>query len=169
MTTPGLYQLTNEYRQLMQTLSDLDIDAQTASDTIESTGLEDDIADRVQARMFVARAMRSHAETVDAEIKRLSILKKHYADRADAVEESTLAMLQSADLQTVECPLMVVKVRNNPISVEITDPGLIPAQYLRAPAAPPPAPDKAAIKEAMTHGIAVPGVQLVQKQRLTIT
>ncbi len=169
MTTPSLYQLTAEYRALIATLSDLDIDAQTARDTIESTGLQDDIAQRVQARVFVARTMRSHGDAVATEIKRLAALKKHYDTHADALDDSTLSLLQGADLSVVECPLMIVRVRSNPASVEITDADALPAQYLRTPEPPPPAPDKAAIKEALAQGADVPGARLVQKQRLAVS
>lgn len=169
MSTPSLYQLTTEYRALIATLSDLDIDAQTARDTIESTGLQDDIAQRVQARVFVASTMRSHSDTVAAEIKRLEALKKHYDTRADALDDSTLNLLQSAGLSVVECPLMIVRVRSNPPAVEITDAAQLPAQYLRTPETPPPAPDKTAIKEALGQGVDVPGARLVQKQRLSVS
>ena len=89
MSTPSLYQLTHEYRDLLHTLSDMDIDAQTVLDTSESTGLQESIAQRTQGRVFVIKSMRQHADMVDAEIKRLTKLKKHYEQRADALEEST--------------------------------------------------------------------------------
>lgn len=169
MTTPSLYQLTAEYRALIATLSDLDIDAKTARDTIESTGLQESIAERVQARMFAARSIRASKDAVTAEIKRLTALEKHKERMASTIEDSTLHMLQGADLSVVECPLMIVRVRSNPASVEITDADALPAQYLRTPEPPPPAPDKTAIKEALAHGTDVPGARLVQKQRLAVS
>lgn len=168
MTTPSLYQLTHDYRELLHTLSDMDIDAQTVLDTIESTGLQESIAQRTQSRVFVMRSMRAHADMVDAEIKRLTKLKKHYEQRADALEESTLALLQSADIHTIEGDLMVVKIRQNPPCVEVFDPDQVPAEYLRNPPPPPPAPDKTAIKDALKRGIDIPGARLVQTQRLAI-
>lgn len=168
MTTPSLYQLTHDYRELLHTLADLDIDAQTALDTIESTGLQESIAQRTQSRVFVMRSMRAHADMVDAEIKRLTKLKKHYEQRADALEASTLALLQGADIHTVEGDLMIVKIRQNPPSVDVYDPAQVPAQYLRTPEPPPPAPDKTAIKDALKRGLDIPGARLVQTQRLAI-
>ncbi len=168
MTTPSLYQLTHEYRDLLHTLSDMDIDVQTVLDTIESTGLQESIAQRTQSRVFVMRSMRAHAEMIDAEIKRLSKLKKHYEQRADALEASTLALLQSADIHTIEGDLMMVKIRSNPPSVEVFDPDQVPTEYLRAPEPPPPAPDKTAIKAALQCGTDIPGARLVRTQRLSI-
>lgn len=168
MSTPSLYQLTHEYRDLLHTLSDMDIDAQTVLDTIESTGLQESIAQRTQGRVFVIKSMRQHADIVDAEIKRLTKLKKHYEQRADALEESTLALLQSTGIHTIEGDLMVVKIRQNPPCVEVFDPDQVPAEYLRTSPPPPPAPDKTAIKDALKRGIDIPGARLVQTQRLAI-
>lgn len=168
MSTPSLYQLTHEYRDLLHTLSDMDIDVQTVLDTIESTGLQESIAQRTQSRVFVIKSMRAHADMVDAEIKRLTKLKKHYEQRADALEESTLALLQSADIHVVEGDLMMVKIRSNPPSVEVFDPAQVPTEYLRTPEPPPPAPDKTAIKDALKRGIDIPGARLIQTQRLAV-
>ena len=168
MTDPSLYQLTHEYRDLLHTLSDMDIDAQTVLDTIESTGLQESIAERTQSRVFVIKSMRQRADVVDAEIKRLTKLKKHYEQRADALEESTLALLQASGIHTIEGDLMVVKVRQNPPCVEVFDTDQVPAEYLRPAPPPPPAPDKAAIKDALKRGIDIPGARLVQTQRLAI-
>ena len=169
MTAPSLYQLTTEYTTLLHTLSDMDIDAQTALDTIESTGLQESIAERVQSRVFVTRAMRSHAEAIKAEIKRLTALAKHFDSRADALDESTLTLLQAAHIQRIDGSLMIVKVQNNPPTVDIFEPGLLPLEYTRTPPQPAPAPDKMAIKEALAHGVDIPGARIVQKQRLVIS
>lgn len=169
MTVPSLYQLTTEYTALLHTLSDLDIDAQTALDTIESTGLQESIAERVQSRVFVARAMRNHAEAIKAEIKRLTALAKHFDGRADALDDSTLSLLQSANIHSIDGTLMIVKVQNNPPAVDVFEPGLLPLEYTRTPPPPAPAPDKAAIKEALSRGIDVPGARIVQKQRIVVS
>ena len=169
MTVPSLYQLTTEYVALLHTLADMDIDAQTALDTIECTGLQESIAERVQSRVFVVRAMRAHAEAAKAEIKRLTALARHYDGRADAVEDSTLNLLQAANISRIEGTLMIAKVQNNPASVDVFEPGLLPLDYMRVPPPPAPAPDKTAIKEALSRGVDVPGARLVQKQRLVVS
>ncbi|MFW9595947.1 MAG: siphovirus Gp157 family protein, partial [Macromonas sp.] len=129
---------------------------------------QESIAQRTQSRVFVIRSMRQHADMVDAEIKRLTKLKKHYEQRADALEESTLALLQSTGIHTIEGDLMVVKIRSNPPAVDVFDPAQVPTEYLRTPEPPPPAPDKTAIKDALKRGIDIPGARLIQTQRLAV-
>ncbi len=55
-------------------------------------------------------------------------------------------------------------------SVDIFDPALVPAAYMRTPDPKPPvaAPDKTAIKKAIGAGIDVPGARIVKADRLVI-
>lgn len=167
--TPSLYQLSAEYDQLLHKLADLDLDAQTIQDTIESTGLMESIGERAQSRMFVARTFRARADTIDAEIKRLTKLKRHCQAVAERVEDSTLELLQRSSISKAEGPLMVVKVQNNPPAVDVFEPGLLPAEYLRQPEPPAPVPDKDVIKAALKAGFDVPGARLTQSCRLAVT
>ena len=52
--------------------------------------------------------------------------------------------------------------------MNVIDAALIPADYMRAPKPPEPAPDKAAIATALKAGQAVPGCELVQGFRLAV-
>src|SRR5260364_273407 len=75
---------------------------------------------------------------------------------------------QHAGLQKVECPYFNIAIRTNPPAVQIEDVRQIPAQFMRQPEPPPPAPDKKAIKEALEAGTDVPGARLVRNQSLRI-
>ena len=44
----ALYELTSQYRQLAERLSEGDFDAQTISDTIEASGIVDDLQTKAQ-------------------------------------------------------------------------------------------------------------------------
>ena len=48
MTTPSLFTLTNQYLQLADKLAAGDFDAETVADTIEASGITDDIAQKAQ-------------------------------------------------------------------------------------------------------------------------
>jgi hypothetical protein len=52
--------------------------------------------------------------------------------------------------------------------VEVYEPGLIPASFLRQPEPPPPSPDKKALAEALKRGEDIPGVRLTHGTRLDI-
>lgn len=59
-------------------------------------------------------------------------------------------------------------IQNNPPSVIIDDESLLPADYMRTPVTPPPAPDKKAILLAIKNGIEVSGAHLQSTQRVVI-
>jgi hypothetical protein len=54
-------------------------------------------------------------------------------------------------------------------SVEVFEPKLLQAQYLRTKPAPPPEPDKAAIKAAIKSGADVQGARLIFKDRIKVS
>ena len=71
----SLYLLTGQYLQLANTLADGDFDPTTIADTIEASGITDDIAAKAQGIEYVARGAEAHNAAIDAEIARLQALK----------------------------------------------------------------------------------------------
>ena len=55
----ALYTLGTQYRALLDTLAAGDFDAATIADTIESTGIEDDIQHKVEGYEMVARNLEA--------------------------------------------------------------------------------------------------------------
>ena len=53
-------------------------------------------------------------------------------------------------------------------SVDVFDAAQLPAQYMRTKPAPPPEPDKTAIRKALDAGQDVPGARIQARDRLTI-
>lgn len=165
---PKLYELSAAYRELAEKLADADLDAQTIADTIEASGLVDDIATKLQGIEMVARSAEMHEAAIDAEIKRLGALKKHRAAVAKGLRDYALVNMQGLGITKIECPLFTVSLRNNPPSVDVYEPGLIPSDWMRQPEPPPPEPDKKRMLEALKAGQEIPGVKLKQTQRIAI-
>ncbi len=168
MTAVALYQLTGKYLALMDQLASMDLDPQTVADTIEASGITDEIAVKAQGVEMIARTLEAHNPAIDAEIERLQALKKQRANAAAYLRKYLLINMQATGIQKIETPLFKLSVRENPPAVEIYEPGLIPAEYMKQPEPPPPAPDKAAIRDAMKAGAEVPGCRLTRGTRLEI-
>jgi hypothetical protein len=102
-------------------------------------------------------------EPIDAELKRIENEEKFY-------KNYLLTNMQVAGITKIEANNGSFKasIQNNPPSVVIDDESLIPADYMRVPDAPPPAPDKTLIKQAINDGYEVPGAHLQTTQRLVI-
>lgn len=164
----ALYTLAGQYRALAERLSDMDIDAQTVADTIESTGITDDIAVKAQGVEMVARTVEMYTPAIDAEIERLTALKKRRQAAAAALRKYLLDSMRTMGIEKIDTPFFKLSVRENPPAVEVYEPGLIPAEFMRQPETPPPVIDKKAISEAMRAGQDVPGCKLTRGQRLEI-
>ena len=76
----SLYEITNDYRELLN----MDLDAETLADTLESIDAEfDDKADNI---CHVIANIDSDCDALDGEIKRLQDRKKSAANRKDGLK-----------------------------------------------------------------------------------
>lgn len=166
----ALYVLTNDYLKLAETLADGDFDAQTIADTIEASGISDELAVKAQGIEFVARAAEQHHPVIDAEIARLQALKASRDKVAAGLRCYLKNNMERAGIDKIECPLFKLTIKKNPPAVELIDLVSLPAEFWRTPEPKPPvaAPDKALIKAALQRGEKVTGAQLAQSTRLDV-
>ena len=166
----ALYQLTSQYLQLAETLADGDFDAQTIADTIEASGITDELSVKAQGIEFVARAAEQHHAVIDIEIARLQALKASRDKVAAGLRSYLKENMERAGIEKLECPLFKLSIKKNPPAVEVIDLVSLPAEYWRTPEPKPPvaAPDKALIKAALQRGEEVTGARMVQGTRLDV-
>lgn len=166
----ALYILANSYVALAEKLSDGDFDAATIADTIEASGITDEIAEKAQGLEYVARGAESHNLAIDAEIARLQALKQHRMKVAAGLRGYLLDNMQHMGIERIDCPMFSISIRKNPPAVEIFDQLSLPSQFMVVPEPKPPvaAPDKKAIAAAIKAGQDVPGAKLVQGVRLNV-
>lgn len=166
----SLYNLTDHYLALAHKLADADFDAQTISDTIEASGLVDDLSTKCQAIEYVARSAESQNAAIDGEIVRLQALKAQRTRTAQGLRDYIKTNMQRMEIERIECPLFTLSLRKNPPAVDIFDLLQLPAQYMVTPEPKPPiaAPDKKAIAAAIKAGDDVPGAKLTQGIKLVV-
>ena len=167
MTTPSLFTLTSQYLQLANTLADGDFDLTTITDTIEASGLTDDIATKAQGIEYVARSAETYLPAIDAEIARLTALKAHRVKVAQGLRDYLMNSMVRMQIERIECPMFAISIRSNPPSVDVFESLQVPSKYWRV-IPETCAPDKTLIKEALKSGVDVPGARLTQSQRLVI-
>ena len=166
----ALFVLTNQYLELANKLADGDFDAQTIEDTIESSGITDELAVKAQGIEYVARGALAHNAAIDAEIARLRELKASRERVAQGLRDYLKSNMERAGIDKIECPMFKISIKHNPPAVEILDQLSLPAEYWRTPEPKPPvaAPDKAKIKADLQAGVDVIGARLIQGSRLDI-
>lgn len=165
-TLPALYTLADEYLQDVAKLQDLDLDAQTVADTLE--GLSGDLETKATNVAMFVRNLESLADQIKQAEATMAARRKAIETRAEHVREYLLTNMQRTGISKIDSPWFKIALRNNPPSVVVDDPSLIPARYMRQAEPPPPAPDKKEIKAAIEFGENVPGARLVTKQSVTI-
>jgi hypothetical protein len=166
----ALYVLTNQYLALAEKLADGDFDAQTVADTIEASGITDELSLKAQGIEYVARGTLAHHDAIDAEIARLQALKAKRDRLAQGLRDYLKENMERAGIEKIECPMFSISIRKNPPAVEVLDTSALPAAYWRTPEPRPPvaAPDKTSIKAALAKGEEVPGARLTQSTRLEV-
>jgi hypothetical protein len=166
-----LYEISTQYRQLAETLADLDLDAATVADTLEASGLTDALPEKAQGCEMVARSAEMYVPAIDAEIARLQALKARRQKIAQGLRDYIKWNLENAGVERIECPLFTLSIRRNPAAVEVLDAQQVPGVFwaIAEPMLPISRIDKAAVKAAIKSGQDVPGARLVQHTRLEVT
>lgn len=162
----ALYVLAQEYRQAADKLANLDLDAQTVKDTLD--GMSGELEVKASATAAVIRNMETLAGQIKDAEKTMADRRKAIESRAASLSAYLLANMAHAGIQKVETPHFAITVKTNPPSVEVYDEKLLPAEFMRQPAIPAMAPDKTALKAALTKGVDVQGARLVQGSRVEI-
>jgi hypothetical protein len=161
-----LYVLANEYRAAAEKLADLDLDAETITDTLDS--LSGDFEQKAIGTSMVLRNIEATAEQIKQAEAAMAARRKALENRADSIKRYLLGAMQTTGITKIECPHFRISVRDNPPAVDVFDAAQVPAEFMVAPPAPPPAPDKAAIKAAIKAGAKVPGARITQGQRVEV-
>lgn len=162
----ALYELAHAYKDAADKLSDLDLPPEVIEDTLES--LSGDLEVKATNTAMVVRNLEAMAAAIKDAETQMAARRKALENRAARVRDYLLSNMMVAGISKIECPYFKLAVRDNPPAVEVYQPEMIPAQYMKQPEPPPPAPDKTAIKEALKAGQDVPGCRLTQGKRLEI-
>lgn len=161
----SLYAIAAEYRSTCEALSNLDFDAKTVADTLES--ISGDLETKAQSVAHVIRAIEADATAVKQWAKDANDRAKALEARAVALRDYLSSNMQACGITTIPGPGVSLSFRESH-AVVIDEPALIPAHFMRQAHTPPPAPDKEAIKAAFKLGAEVPGARLETRQNLQI-
>lgn len=161
----ALYLLAQEYQQAARMLADLDADPQTVADTLE--GMAGELEVKAQSIAMMVRAMEADAAAVSQWAKDANARAKAIETRAEALRDYIARNMQACGIQKIEGPGVVLSFRKS-TAVVIDEPGLIPAEFMKQPEPPPPAPSKTLIGDALKAGREVPGAHVETRQNLQI-
>lgn len=162
----SLYLLADEYQLAAAKLADLDLDEQTIADTLE--GLAGSLEVKATNVGMFIRNLEVGAEAIKQAEEKMAARRKFIENRANRIRAYLKDNMLRTGISKIECPYFKLSIRDNPPSVVIDAPELVPADYMRQPEPPPPAPDKKLIAQAIKDGFDVPGARLERGNRLEI-
>jgi hypothetical protein len=83
------------------------------------------------------------------------------------LKEYLKSQMQSCDVSEItKSPYYVIKIRKNPVSVEVSDTAILPDEYVSVKVTK--APNKVLIREHLQQGVLIDGCALQQTSRLDI-
>lgn len=166
MTAITLYEISAEFRAMVEHLTNCQDDAQAVADTIEAEAYPLQL--KAQNVAYAIRNLEASAAAIKEAEQQMAERRKRIEKRAEHIREYLKTCMEVAGVSRIECPHFLLSIQKNPPSVEVFEPSLVPVEFMKTPEPPPPAPDKVAIKAALKDGRDVPGALLAQGTRLAI-
>lgn len=121
-----LYELTNEYQQLLDLIQSGDYDEQLLSDTMEGLGGEIEI--KADGYAKVIKEIEGNVATIKAEIDRLGAKKSLLDNSIKRLKSSLETSMRATGKTKFKTDLFSFGIQKNPASLIIT--GDVPSEYL---------------------------------------
>lgn len=166
MNNLTLYQLTDNYREALDVLTDpeADLPIEAINDTLEA--LEGELEDKAINVTKFLRNMEATAEAIKAAEADMAKRRKALENRVKWLKDYLKTNMEACDISKIECPYFKLSIQKNPPAVNILDEVAIPEQFKEKVVTWKI--HKNAIKDALKAGNNVPGAKLVSGTRLII-
>ena len=161
-----LYESVSYFRASLDALADMDLDATTYADTLES--MTGEVEAKLRAVIAYSLERDIEAEGAFAAAKRMKERGDRLARERDWMQRYALHAMQATGIEAVSTDEFAAKVAATPGRVVIGEGVTLPLEYMRVPPTPEPEPDKKALGAALKAGAKIDGVSLVPGYRLAI-
>lgn len=160
-----LYELTNDWLQLMDMLEDGEVDEDVINDTLE--GLDYEIEQKADGYARVIRNLESDVAGLKTEIDRMAKMKTVIENNIARLKKNLQKAMELTGKTKFKTDLFSFNIQNNPSSVVIDAESVddIPIEYL---VTQPPKIDKKKISETIKAGVDLHFAHLEQTKSLRI-
>lgn len=168
MKTLKLYEIANEYREVLDLADDPEADLDSFIPALDD--LETDLAVKAGHVACYIRELELEATAALEVVESAKKRAKRLEDRADWLRGYLLMQLQKTGITKVADPRVAIAIRKTPPAVFIPTVESVPADVERFWRVIPESrsPDKSAIREALKQGLAVGDCELRTGERLEI-
>lgn len=158
-----IYELTDEYRRLMELAEDPEVEVDILADTIEA--LDGEIEAKADGYGRVIKNLEADISGIHAEEARLARRRRAMESNLDHIKDALLWGMRECNKPSIKTDLFGFRIQKNPASVEIDPDAVIPDEYLIPQE---PKVDRQALKDALKAGEMLEGIRLVQTERVQI-
>lgn len=158
-----LYELTHQYQELLDLITESEADHPGFRDTLES--IEDAIEVKLENTAKVIKTIEAEAKAIKAEEDRLKKRRQALENNAERLKDYAEQALIATGKERIKGGTFTLRLQYNPPSVRILDEKSIPAHYLVEQL---PSIDKKGILEDLKNEIAVEGATLYRARSLRI-
>lgn len=160
-----LYQLADEYRQLLDLAASEEVDEESFGAALAE--LQGEITTRAVSLAQVARNLEAFEEQIEAAIEAMAQRAERARKRADSIRTFLKRAMESSGIHKVESPFFTVAIKRNPPKLIVADDAFIPPRYLRV-IPERLEPNKPEIAKAIKAGMEIDGCRLETTTRLEI-
>ena len=165
MNNLTLYQLADEYRQLLELAASEEADEESFGAALDA--MQGEITTRAVSLAQVARNLESFEQQIEAAIEAMSKRANRAKKRAESIRAYLKEQMERAGISKLDSPFFALAIRKNPPRLVIAEDALIPRDYLRV-IPERLEPNKPEIAKALKAGVDVDGCRLEATTRLEI-
>lgn len=151
----NIYEITNDYLQIMAMLEDSDLDPQTLADTME--GIEGEFEIKAENYAKVMKNLEGDILAIKTEIDRLTAKKKALENNVKNMKATLQSVMEVTGKTRFKTELFSFNIQKNTPSVviDLEDLSKLPSQFIKQHEIEV---DKTAIKEALKRGEDLDGI-----------
>lgn len=158
-----IYELREQYKELLDMAENPDIDPQAIADTLEMIG--DEIEIKAESSAVILKELGADVEKIRAEERRLSERRAKLESNIKTIKERLYDTMRFTGKTKFNTALFSFGIQKNPAKVVVDDESLIPEEYY----IPQPAKlDSKKLKEAIKAGQDISFAHLEQCESLRI-
>lgn len=158
-----IYELTNDYLELLMLAESEDLDPEAVADTLE--GIAGEIEDKAENYAKVMKQMQADADGIKAEEERLHSRRTSIENNIKRMKEALQNAMEATGKEKFKTELFSFGIQSNPPSVAIAEDAVIPNRFYIPQE---PKLDKKKLLEELKIGIEIDGCSITQGRSLRI-
>ena len=158
-----LYEMTDNYKAVLEMAQNPDIDEQAIKDTLEA--IQGDIKEKADGYAKVIKELDGETDKLTAEIKRLTDRKNTIQNNIAYMKQSLTSAMTVTGNTKFRTDLFSFNIQKNPPALVVDDEKAIPQEYLIPQE---PKVDKKAIIDFLKGGNDVPYAHIEQSEGVRI-